>query len=152
MTETTKKKKGYSNTFTPSDRSLLVISIPPVLVAAAILSFFAEFEVDLVAGAKVETRRNWKCDRKVENHKIALVDKLFVRVWCGGKGKQVGWARYTALFRQEIGRMTKQNLKDEGRGGMTQEGFKAEYFKGLDSKSEVWVVRFIFMPLQCRLQ
>lgn len=24
---------------------------------------------------------------------------------------------------------------------MTQEGFKAEYFKGLDSKSEVWVVR-----------
>jgi len=123
-----------------------------VLVAAAILSFFAEFEVDLVAGTKVETRRNWKCDRKVENHKIALVDKLFVRVWCGGKGKQVGWARYTALFRQEIGGMTKQNLKDEGRGGMTQEGFKAEYFKGLDSKSEVWVVRFIFMPLQCRLQ
>lgn len=77
-----------------------------MLVAAAILSFFAEFEVDLVAGAKVETRRNWKCDRKVENHKIALVDKLFVRVWCGGKGKQVGWARYTALFRQEIGKMT----------------------------------------------
>ena len=121
------------------------VILPAWLVASAILSFFLEFEDVLVGGEKVETRRGWSLPY-FNLHKKALDQNLFVRVWCGKKGRQIGYCVYRSIAQQQLGDMTQKNLVDEGRGDMSVDTFMTKYMSGCTSQTLVYVVRFTFIP------
>ena len=128
--------------YAPLPRRVL---LPPQLVAPCILSFFLEFGDVLRDGVKIETRRQW-AGSALASHTQGLDNKLFVRVWCGGKGKQIGYCVYHRLYEQRLGHMTAQNLIDEGRGKLTLGSFVSKYMGGCTFDSVVTVVRFTFIP------
>ena len=134
---------GRQNKYTHLHRRVI---LPPWLIASAILSFFQEFEDVLVCGEKVETRRVWS-PTFFNSHRRALDEKLFVRVWCGRKGRHIGYCMYHSIREQKIGDMTVLNLVDEGRGSMPLDKWMTKYMKGCSLDTIVFVVRFTYIPL-----
>ena len=125
----------------------MTVVLPPSLVRSAIISFFLRFESTLVTGVKIETRRVWKNEGKFRSHIIALKNGLFVRAWCGTKGRQIGYVRYLSIEPQRLEEMTTDDVGNEGCPGMSVLEFCELEFPSISLTTEVWVVRFVFIPL-----
>jgi hypothetical protein len=111
------------------------------------LSFFKIHEEPLRKGAKVVTRRAWTNTAFIKSQKRTLARKLFARVWCGGKGKLIGYALYHDITQQRLGDMTLADVKAEGYEGMSVDAFKRAHLKEATDDDVLWVVHFTFMPL-----
>ena len=123
------------------------MDIPPHQIATAILSFFKKHDGSLRGGSKIATRRVWK-QSTAKIHYRALVERLFVRCWVGGKGKQTGYIMYTKIELQQLGEMTEEDVVKEAATGMTVKEWKQE--NGFDKYADaycVYVLEFIFIPL-----
>ena len=136
------------------------INIPPQFFGPSPISFFKKFSGSLHDHTKCETRRVWgggagdsekgtvsNVGGHFLNQKRALEEHLLVRVWCGNKGKLIGYALYHSFTPQKVGDMTLEDVKAEGGGDMSVKKFRKENFAGMSDEKWLWVVRFTFFPL-----
>jgi hypothetical protein len=148
-----------------------VVVIPPRFVGPSPISFFKKFSTSLHEHTKSETRRKWGGGAREHsqkgnlvgdghsrkwagnenghflNHKRALDEHLFVRVWCGKKGNLIGYIIYHSFTPQKLGDMTLDDVKAEGGGNMSVKQFRLENFENESDDTWFWVVRFTFIPL-----
>ncbi len=76
--------------------------------------------------------------------KTAYEERLFLRMWCGGK--DIGWCLLTGWRTQNLGEMTNEDLEREGYGGKTLKMYFDTEFDGLSFDTRVTVVNFVMCP------
>ena len=123
------------------------ILIPPHAVAPMPLSFFKVHEPSLRNGTKIETHRGWKDPAFIKSQQRALAQKMFVRVWCGAKGTQIGYLMYHGFRHQRLGDMTLADVKAEGWEGMSLVDLKNTHLPQATEEDVLWVIHFKFMTL-----
>ena len=75
----------------------------------------------------------------------AYDERLFVRMWCGGK--LIGWGMLIGWEKQHLGSMKASDLVSEGYGGKTKKEFFAKEFKGVSLDTSVIVISFVLFPV-----
>ena len=113
----------------------------------------------LMSHVKTQTRRVWT-EAYARCHERAVTSGAFVKVWCGGLGKVLGYARYTDMYRQQLRDMSTHDVYCEGYphtsvndflelkfAGPGPRGQPKGEFHGLSRDSWVYVICFSFFPL-----
>lgn len=138
---------GYLSSCPPP--SLFWVSIPSLRCGSAILSFLKCYKYLVSTGAKTQTRRLWSeaTPKKADffnRMRVAVRDQLFVRVMCANGF--IGWAILHSMKQEELGGISEADIAAEGFPGANRADFLAKHFRRVPVRTQVWVVRFTFLP------